>query len=193
MTTQRFIDLTMDLNIAISKFSQKDSNFRPELLGHLGTHMDIMDTSGPSVDRFISKSHIVDVNNIFEREISLIDTKLDKANIMPGDSVIFKTNWSKNKLETTDYFKSHPYLAYDLIDFMLNKQVNLIGIDAPGVRRGAEHKAIDIHCANHGVFIVENLVNLDNIDLTKFSTLYCFPIKFDRNTGATCRVVISQV
>lgn len=36
----------------------------------------------------------------------------------------------------------------------------MIGVDFSGVRNGAEHNAADQYCADRGVFIVENLCNL---------------------------------
>ena len=36
----------------------------------------------------------------------------------------------------------------------------MIGVDFSGVRNGAEHNAADQYCADRGVFIEENLCNL---------------------------------
>jgi kynurenine formamidase len=189
---KQYIDITMDLSDAFSKFNpQSIEHFSPKLLGHVGTHIDIMNTNGLNIDRFISKVHLIEVAEIFERQITLQDTNVEHLNIEPGDSVIFKTNWSKIMFDSKEYFKNHPYLCYQLIDYLLEKRVNLIGIDAPGVRRGTEHHAIDQHCADHNVFIVENLVNLAFIDTAYVLSLYCFPLKFSKNTGVTCRVVVA--
>lgn len=191
MKQKEYIDITMDLNIAFETFNPETiAHFSPKLLGHVGTHIDIMDTPGLSIERFISKAHLIDVSDIFEREITMQDARLDHINIEPQDSVIFKTNWSNEMIGTSKYFINHPYLSYELVDFMVKKQVNLIAIDAPGVRRGQEHRLIDIHCASHGVFIVENIVNLSLINISQELVLYCFPLKFTKNTGVTCRVVV---
>lgn len=192
MKHQHYIDLTMDMNDALRKFNAESMpSFNSKLLGHVGTHMDIMDTTGPSIDRFISKVHFIDVSDIFEQDITIEEAKLEEVLIEPGDSVLFKTNWSEKMFETPEYFKKHPHLSYELVDYLLQKQVNFIGIDAPGIRRGKEHHAIDVHCANHNVFIVENLVNLRLIDTTVALTLYCFPLKFSKNTGVICRVMVA--
>lgn len=41
------------------------------------------------------------------------------------------------------------------------RDLGAAGIEAAGIRRGAEHTPTDRHCADHGVFIVEHLANLD--------------------------------
>ena len=44
------------------------------------------------------------------------------------------------------------------------KHVSLLGLDCSGMRNGAEHNVMDQHCADHGVFVVENMINLDQRD-----------------------------
>jgi hypothetical protein len=41
------------------------------------------------------------------------------------------------------------------------RDLEAAGSEAAGIRRGAEHTPTDRHCADHGVFIVENLANPD--------------------------------
>lgn len=192
MTTQ-FIDLTMDLQEAFTIFTpQSIDHFSPQLIGHVGTHIDIMDTPGLDAMRFISKAHIIEVEGIFDREISLNDCQFNALDIQPMDSIVFKTNWSKKMLPSRDYFKNHPYLHTEVVDYLLCKQINLIAIDAPGIKRGQEHRDIDQYCADKGVYVVENLINLEQIKADFTSILYCFPINHSKNTGVTCRVVLAQ-
>ena len=94
MSENKYIDLTMDLTLAFSKFDpQKIAHFTPKLLGHVGTHIDMMNEPEISLDRFISKAHLIDVGDIYDREILLEDTQLKDIPLEPGNSVIFKTNW----------------------------------------------------------------------------------------------------
>ena len=39
----------------------------------------------------------------------------------------------------------------------------MIGVDRSGIRNGTDHPKADNYCAEHGVFVVENLVNLDKL------------------------------
>lgn len=90
------------------------------------------------------------------------------------------------------YFKQHPQLSNRLIDLLLETKISIIGIDFAGVRRGAEHTPKDQYCADRGVFIIENLCNLNTIfsgktDMDFIANTY--PVNYVEMTGLPCRVV----
>lgn len=179
---KKMIDLTLELSEAREQFKG---------LHHLGTHIDIMDTGGLAPERFISKCHLIQVVNIFDREIQLGETGLSAIEIEKGDSIIFHTGWMKKYFKTDQYFKDHAYISFEIIQYLISKQVNLIGIDAPGIRRTTgEHKHydMDVLCSQSGVFNLENLCCIEKIEQTEFK-LYCFPLSDAKSTGTTCRVI----
>ena len=186
------IDLTLPIdrslwNKMIVKTST-DENFQK--LGHIGTHLDLMDKKF-NIENTIRQGRVIDVSNIKDREIEIEDIKGKEIN--KGDFIIFNTGHMKEKnYGTPEYFKDHPVLSLKLVDYLIKKQIHLIGIDAVGIRRGEEHAKIDQYCANHNVFIVENLNNLDLV-LKKSKdnpfTIYTFPLNLEGTTGLPCRIV----
>ncbi|MCE1198292.1 MAG: hypothetical protein LWW85_04930, partial [Marinilabiliales bacterium] len=71
-------------------------------------------------------------------------------------------------------------------------KVSIIGLDFAGVRRGKEHGRADQLCADQGVFIVENLCNLEFIlkgAPHAFFTAHTYPIALEGASGLPCRVV----
>lgn len=60
------------------------------------------------------------------------------------------------------------------------------------MRNGSEHTAADQFCADRGVFVVENMVNLKAI-IGKEATIYTFPLNFAGLTGLPCRVLAECV
>jgi kynurenine formamidase len=74
-----------------------------------------------------------------------------------------------------------------LVDELLKKHISIIGIDFAGIRRGKEHTPADQYCADHGVFIVENLVGLDRV--IGHSVIHTYPMKYSGITGLPCRVI----
>ena len=90
------------------------------------------------------------------------------------------------------YFSEHPQLSRELIDSLLEKRVSIIGIDFAGMRRGKEHTPTDQYCADHGVFVIENLCNLGlllgNAKCRKF-TAHTYPMNYAGMTGLPCRVI----
>lgn len=195
---KKIIDLTLDLTQAFKKFRQfgkMEGGVSPADLGHIGTHIDIMDSPPLDIQRFISRAHLIDVSNAINLEIDINDTTLPKLDIRPGDSVIFRTDWlNKTYLQepVTTYFEKHPYLSWDLINLLLEKEVNLIGIDAPGIRQGLEHPEVDMYCAAANIFIIENLTDLDKLTTNVPFDFYCFPAKLTDSTGITCRAIAMQ-
>lgn len=72
----------------------------------------------------------------------------------------------------------------------LDKGVSIIGVDFAGVRRGKEHTPKDQYCADRGVFIIENLCNLQSVIETGGTCfINTYPMNYADMTGLPCRVV----
>lgn len=61
-----------------------------------------------------------------------------------------------------------------------------------GAKKPEDHHHIDLHCAEKGIFIIENLDNLDLLlkeTLGKPFTVYTFPTNMSSFSGLSCRVI----
>lgn len=70
--------------------------------------------------------------------------------------------------------------------------VSIIGIDCVGERRGRKRIPKAQYCADHGVFIIENLCNLGELLGGEKSARFIartFPVNFEGMTGLPCGVV----
>lgn len=164
------------------------SNEKKELTGHLGTHFDVMNKEFPL--EYTERNGIVfDVRTVKDRDIQIEDIDLNK--VSKEMFVAFYTGFiEEEEYGTKKYFKEHPQLSVELLDALIEKKVSIIGIDFAGVRRGKEHTPMDQHCADHGVFIIENLCNLHNV-LT-YGTIFkahTYPMNYVEITGLPCRVL----
>lgn len=117
---------------------------------------------------------------------------MNTAVIKTGDCVLFKTDRIKEYCYgSKEYFFEHPQLAQTLIDTLINKKIHLIAIDAAGIRRGKEHALADKRCEANGIYIVENIQNLDI--LSKMNSLpfliYLMWLQLPGKTGLPCRIV----
>ena len=127
-----------------------------------------------------------DVSSVNGRDIEIADIDLDA--VEPDMFVAFHTGYiDKVEYGSKEYFAPHPALSVELIDALLDKRVSIIGVDCAGVRTGKEHTLMDQHCADHGVFIVENLCNLDKV--IGRCIINTYPMNFAEITGLPCRVV----
>ncbi len=184
--------MLVDLSIPVTRSADKAAaeNEKLSSFGHVGTHFDVMNKEFPL--EFTRRNGIVfDVHNVLGRDIESQDVNLGlvKKNMF----VAFYSGFiDQAGYGTTEYFKEHPQLSDALIDELLRLRISMIGIDFAGVRRGAEHTPKDQYCADQGVFIVENLCNLDQIlkgQKSAHFTANTYPIHFIGWTGLPCRVV----
>ena len=180
------IDITLKITPKMVKDAQ--GNEKKALVGHLGTHFDVMNKEFPL--EYTERNGIVfDVSKVKNREIDIADIDMDK--VKKNMFVCFYTGFiEEERYGTTKYFTEHPELSNELLEALLQKNISMIGVDFAGVRRGKEHTPMDQYCADHGVFIIENLCNLYSI--LKIGNTFIantYPMNYAEMTGLPCRVV----
>ncbi len=158
--------------------------------GHIGTHFDAMDKTF-SLDNTEREGILFDVSHIRDREIEVTD--IASATIQENDFILFHTGWlQKHPYGSPGYFKNHPELSQALITYLVNKKVSLIGVDMTGIRQAAGHAQADQYCADHHIFVIENLANLDMV-LQKAQgrrfLVHTYPVNYAGLSGLPCRVV----
>ena len=180
------IDLTLEITPDILKEAKE--NQKPELEGHLGTHFDVMDQTFP-LDYTQRSAVVFDVTHVQDRDITLSDIDLNR--VTADQFVAFHSGFSDTEpYGTRRYYKEHPQLSMELIHALLKKKVSIIGIDFAGVRRGAEHIPTDQVCAEQGVFVIENLRQLETLfHVDKSVVFHTYPMYMTGVTGLPCRVI----
>ena len=160
-----------------------------EKAGHVGTHFDVMDKEFP-LEKMITKGRVFDVSHL-NGELSLKD--VDLSAVQPNDFVMFYSGiLKKYGYGSKEYFSTYLELADELIDALIAKKVSFIGVDMGGAKQPPNHPQTDQYCADRGIFIIENLDNLDLLSAeTKSSpfTVYTFPVHMSGFSGLPCRVV----
>lgn len=163
-------------------------NTPKHLVGHIGTHFDVMEEEFP-LDYTMRKGVVFDLSHLRGRDITPEDIDL---NLVQADMfVAFYTNFmAEEPFGTARYFKEHPQLSDQLIDALLEKRISIIGIDCGGIRSGKEHVPTDRRCAKQGVFVVENLWDLQSVlEKGPTFTAHTYPLRYSGVTGLPCRVV----
>ena len=180
------IDIT--LKITPEMLKEAENNPNPALKGHLGTHFDVMDKEFP-LEYTRLEGVIFDVSGVIGRDIQISD--VDTGRIKPNSFIAFHSGYSETEeYGTSAYYNEHPQLSMELIEFMLLKQVSVIGLDFAGVRRGKEHTPTDQLCADKGVFIIENLRNMDKvINVGVDAVIHTYPLNCTGISGLPCRVI----
>jgi kynurenine formamidase len=165
-------------------------NEKKTLVGHLGTHFDVMNKEFP-LEYVERKGIVFDVSRITDRDIDVNDIDLGK--VETNMFVAFCTGFIEAEgYGGKKYFTEHPQLSNKLIDALLAKDISIIGVDFAGVRRGTEHTPKDQYCADRGVFVIENLCNLKSIlggHANMNFIAHTYPVNYAEMTGLPCRVV----
>ncbi|MCQ2561837.1 MAG: cyclase family protein, partial [Clostridia bacterium] len=134
------------LKITPKMVTDAQGNEKKSLVGHLGTHFDVMNKEFPL--EYTRRNAIVfDVSKAAGREIKLQDININK--VEKDMFVAFYTGFiEKEGYGGSVYFHEHPQLSHELIDALVDKGISIIGIDFAGVRRGKEHTPKDQYCAD---------------------------------------------
>lgn len=180
------IDIT--LRLTPEMITDSNSNTAKSLVGHLGTHFDVMDKEFP-LDYTKRHGMVFDVSRVTGRDIEIGDIDLDS--VEKDSFAAFYTGYcDKETYGTKKYFSQHPQLSHELIYALLTKGISIIGVDFAGVRRGEEHVPEDQLCADKNVFVIENLCNLKTvIDNGGVFTAHTYPLNCQGVTGLPCRVI----
>ena len=180
------LDITLQITPQMRKEAPEHEN--RSLVGHLGTHFDVMNKEFP-LAYTRRKGIVFDVSSVRDRDIDADDIAVEE--IQEDMFVAFYTGFIEDVgYGSSTYFSEHPQLSDDLIDILLEKGVSIIGVDCSGIRRGREHTPKDQYCADRGVFVVENLCNLKSVaDRGGVFTAHTYPVNYTGMTGLPCRVV----
>lgn len=168
------------------------------MASHIGTHMDApchFIPGAKSIDQmpletFTGPVVTISVQRGASEPIALEDVA--KAEIQAGDVVFLHTGWAA-KFGTPAYDR-HPYLSVDVANFLVQKQVKMLGVDCvnvemPIVDRPADYtRPIHHTLLGNDILIIENLTNLETI-AGKRARVFAFPIKYKGGDGAQTRVV----
>lgn len=157
--------------------------------GHIGTHLDIYNKSEVPMEYFKTKGILIDISHISEeREIEIEDIK--DIFIPENSFVLFRTGRiEKYPYGDDEYFKDHPQLSHDLIQYLIDKKIYFIGMDCSGVRRGEEHQDADELCEKNGCYIIENICNLDKLVDKNIESIYTIWLDHPTATGIPVRVL----
>ena len=92
MKSKQLTDLSMGLSQWCQPRKNDSQGINLARLGHMGTHIDIMQSDGLPLSHCISPCHLIDVSEVKDRRIDVIDTKALSEQIQTGDSVLLRTD-----------------------------------------------------------------------------------------------------
>jgi len=167
-----------------------------ELGAHTGTHMDApahFVRGGSGIDRMPLDAAIGSARVIPIRDRQSIKTaELARHSIRRGDRVLFKTHNSGQCWDTDSFVEDFVYLSASAAQYLVERQVRLVGIDYLSVG-GFREDGVETHQAllQAGIWIIEGL-NLKRVRPGRVQ-LICLPLKITGGDGAPCRAMVRSM
>jgi len=167
---------------------------------HAGTHVDAplhFIKEGKGIDeipleKLIGPVTIIDFSNLPENQ-SITKEMLSSVNITKR--MIFKFGWGKYWGDKI-FYKNYPYFSVDGAEYLLSKNVELIGYDSPSpddsrTKLGSEQDS-KIHkiLLGNDVILVEYLANLDQVLDYDGWNISVMPLKIKNADGSSARVIL---
>jgi len=161
---------------------------------HNGTHMDAayhflplgFSIEKTPLDRCVGHAVLLDLPGFAPKE------EIKPGHLAPFEAllaghkrVVLSTGWSRRWREP-DYFTGHPFVGLDAARWLLDRQVDMLGLDFPSI----DHPPFETHLLwlGAGASILENLTNLDQV-VTSVFTLIALPLPFAGMDGSPVRAV----
>lgn len=165
---------------------------------HTGTHVDApahFIQGGATIDelpleKFVGKGVVIDASTLPPRAAitrEFIESRLRElgVDIGPGWIVLFHTGYDE-KAGTPQWYE-HPGLDESAAQFLAEKNVNAVGIDAPSI----DHEPFPAHrvLLSRGIPIYENLTNLRQLLDKPGFKFVGLPLKIFRGSASPVRAV----
>jgi len=168
------------------------------LYSHAGTHMDApphfnageKGINEISLENCIGKAWIIDIPDCRGKQlIGINDLAGAREKVQDGDSLIFRTGWSRF-VDHPEYRDELPRISAELARWCVESQIKMLAVEPPSVADVTDMEELtEVHkiLLKGGVTIVEGLTNLESIN-TDYVELYAIPLKIHQGDGSPARV-----
>ncbi len=169
------------------------------IYSHSGTHADAplhFEASDQTIDEmpltaFMGKAWVADIIDTQPRQWLVPEDLSEVANsIQPDDCLLLRTGWSHHLEDSSIYRDGLPRISDELAEWLVEKQVKLVGTEAPSVADVNDLVEVDrIHkiLLGAGITIVEGLCNLEKLESQVF--FMALPLKLAKGDGAPVRAL----
>jgi len=162
------------------------NNHKLDICLHSGTHIDSpmhltasqQYISQLSLESFIGEGCVLDA-----RDQAVIKLKDEYDQSVKENSIVLLYTGFDKYYGTREYYEKHPCIDMELCRFLIEKKVKMVGMDTPSPDR----HPFEIHMLffSNGIYILENLTNLDKLlNAGKFEVI-AFPLKLRADSSIT--------
>ena len=153
------------------------------------------DKSYPLIDVEVQKLYeiptaVLLVDTKGEREISkeMLVSAFENAEYKKGDAILICANYG-DKWKESDYLSNSPYISYEAMKFLIEKEPYLLGTDFPRWDNLDNPQGFWKEFYDADILMLAPLVNLEKAKGKK-AELTVLPIKVEKTCCAPCRAVL---
>ena len=171
---------------------------------HTGTHIDApfhfyadgKTLSDIPLERFFGRAVVIDVPKPSYGIVSIQDIIDSNLEIKNNDMVFFNTHRGEY-WEQHDQMSEFASLSEDLAKWLVEKRVNMVGIDASSVDIANSQRTKDYTAPIHNTLLSNEVLILECLDLTKIPAgyyyAYVLPMALKNSDGAPTRVICETI
>jgi arylformamidase len=163
---------------------------------HTGTHMDApshFQRGGVGIDQMpldatLGPARVIEIQD----PVSIKRAELEKANLQPGERVLFRTRNSERCWGTDDFIEDFVFISREAAAWLAECRVRTVGVDYLSVG-GFREDGEETHHAllRAGIWLIEGL-NLAPVRAGAYE-LVCLPLRIAGGDGAPARAVLRRV
>ena len=170
-----------------------------QLYSHAGTHMDAPRHFLPEgatlcrqdLEVLVGPARVINLAPARPRQLLVPDDLASVTDqIEPGSRLLFRTDWY-TRYGTSEYRDQLPRISQSLAEWLVERQVALIGVEPPSVADVNNMRELtDVHQTlfRGGVVIVEGLAHLDRLQSESVEFI-ALPLKIVDGDGCPVRAV----
>jgi len=156
---------------------------------HIGTHIDApshMIDNAKYIDKFPIDKFFGQGIVLNYKDEKLLTVKPEFVKLDFNDKIVLLYTDEDKTIGSDEYYKNHPIISEELCDFLIEKQIKMIGLDffSPDQFPSIIHKKF----LSEDILIIENLCNLDQLLGVNHFEVILLPIKI-KAEGAFIRAV----
>lgn len=184
---------------------------------HAGTHMDApahfkkggITMEQIDITRFVAPAAVIDITERASQDPNaevtvgdLLAWEATTGQTLNGSIVLMRSGWGKKWTNSTEFYGTpihddiselrFPGISPDAARWLIdNRNINGVGVDTLSFDRGQSDDFLShVLLLGHGLFGLENVANMEELPIYG-ATLYVFPMKLGRASGAPTRIVAS--
>lgn len=204
----RIVDLTLPINqempgvkIEVARRLEQDgwNATTLSMYSHSGTHMDAPQhflPTGNTLDQqnlhaVVGPAIVVNLAPVAPKQLLVPEDLAPlQDEVIPGCRLLFRTDWHK-RYGTPEYRNELPRISIQLAEWLVDRQVALIGVEPPSVADVNNMEELtEVHRTlfKGQVVIVEGLANLDRLDHSSVD-IVALPLKIIGGDGSPVRAI----